>query len=68
MLYLPEVDVANRTEGDAVNFYTEFWKHNTAAAVMLHGFVLVVILAAIDGLTFERRFFNIRTRNGRNDG
>lgn len=50
-----------------MNWYSEFWHHNTTAAVMIHSFALVIILAAIDGLTFERRCFNMRTRNWRED-
>lgn len=50
-----------------MNWYSEIWHHNTCAAILVHGVALIIILAAIEGLTFERKLFNLRTRNGRQD-
>lgn len=46
-----------------MHWYLDFWQHNTTAAVFIHAIVILCIAGAIDGLTFERRYFNMRTRD-----
>lgn len=45
----------------AWELYCRFWMHNMGPALFIHLMVVFCIAGAIDGLTYERRMFNLRT-------
>lgn len=47
----------------AWELYCLFWMRNMGAALFIHLIVVFCVAGAIDGLTYERKMFNMRTKD-----